>query len=400
MSLQQLHGRRVVVTGKIEGHSRATAEAALHDAGAIVQRAVTQDTDVLVTGLRVGPAKITKAEQLGVEIIAWHEIANGSTPAAAKPRTRATKPAAKPRTVAPMLAKAGDLPTGPDWIYEIKWDGFRGIATVDHGSVTLQSRSAKSDLTVAFPSIVEDLAEHLGDVQCVLDGELVVLDTDGNSSFQGLTGASRMGPSYVVFDVLEWDGQDVRSWPLEARRELLHEQIEARPFNAVAISPAFDDGPGLLAWAEDQGIEGVVAKRRDSRYAEGKRHSVWTKVKLRNVQEFAVLGWLAGKGTRAGAAGSLILAVREDGDWEYVGGVGTGQEYDFWKQVTQLPVGPAPAGVVAELPRRDAREAKWVKPQLVVQVEFQRWTEDGRLWHPSVVGVRTDKQPTDCTRSA
>jgi bifunctional non-homologous end joining protein LigD len=398
MNMHQVHGRRVVVTGKIDGHSRATAEAALRDAGAIVQRAVTTETDVLVTGLRVGPTKLNKASALGVEIIPWEQLLNGAT-TSRTPRPPAP-PRTAPRTVAPMLAKAGDLPTGPEWLYEIKWDGFRGVATCQRGSVTLQSRSAKSDLTVAFPAIAEDLAEVLADVDCILDGELVVLDVHGNSSFQGLTGSGRMGPSYVVFDVLEWDGVDTRDWPLEARRELLHEQIESRPFQTVAISPAFDDGAALLAWAEDQGIEGVVAKKRQSTYREGKRLDVWTKVKLRHVQEFAVVGWLAGEGTRAGAAGSLLLAVYEDGGWQYVGRVGTGQELDFWRTVTKLAAGDRVIPADQPIPRRMAREARWVTPQLVVQVEFQRWTEDGSLWHPSVVGVRTDKQPHDCTRSA
>jgi bifunctional non-homologous end joining protein LigD len=278
-------------------------------------------------------------------------------------------------------------------LFEVKWDGYRGIATVKGGEVALQSRSGKSDLTEQFPEIVAELSV-LPD--CVIDGELAVLDDEGNSSFESMD--AKAGASYVVFDVLEVAGHDVRGRPLDERRKLLEELLKASG-DRICVSPAFDDGEALLAWAAAQKVEGIVAKRRTSTYREGSRTEAWLKIKLRCEQEFAVVGWKPGEGAMAGAAGSLLLAVFDGAEFAYVGRVGTGCSYDLWQSFTKLPQRGSSVPIdLGDAPAAELRDVVWVEPELVVQVRFQRWTVDGRLWHPSVVGVRTDKLATDCRR--
>jgi bifunctional non-homologous end joining protein LigD len=336
-----LKGKRVVVTGKVAGESRSTAQAKLQDAGAIVQSAVNSDTDLLITGERVGAKKIAAAQQLGVMVVTWDEAFTPSP----NGRTVSTVTAAREyvkrhgidelplavRTVAPMLAKAGELPIGPEWLYEVKWDGIRGIATVRDGRVAIQSRSAKSALARDFPQIAVELG-RLPD--CTLDGELVVLDSDGNSSLASL-GGRRREASYVVFDALELRGRDLRGLTLSKRRAKLADFLIGQRLQRVAISPAFDDGEDLLTWAAEQEVEGIVAKRRSSTYREGSRTDAWTKVKLRGRQEFAVVGWKPGDGARSGQAGSLLLAVHDGQRFVYAGRVGTGMT-EIWRDVTTL----------------------------------------------------------------
>lgn len=216
-------GRRVVVTGKIAGESRETAETKLREAGAIVQGSVGKNTDLLITGAAVGASKMKKAYDLGVMAIPWEQAFGTNPVIGVMPPPREPAPAV--RVWAPMLAKAGTLPEdGEKWLYEVKWDGYRGIATVKGGSVMIQSRSGKSDLTAQFPEVANELA-MLDD--CVLDGELVAIDAAGESTFETLhrnqgTSATR----YIVFDVLEVKGSRVTGMTLTARRELLAKVLE------------------------------------------------------------------------------------------------------------------------------------------------------------------------------
>jgi bifunctional non-homologous end joining protein LigD len=385
-------GRRVVVTGRIAGESRQTAEAKLREAGAIVQSEVGKNTDVLVTGAAVGATKLKKARDLGVLVVPW-EQAFGTNPAigvAPPPR----EPAPAVRQWAPMLAKAGDLPTdGDKWLYEVKWDGYRGIATVKDGAVTIQSRSGKSDLTERFPEIVGALSTL---TDCVLDGELVAIDGNGDSTFETLhrsNGATR----YIVFDVLEVQGHGVTGMTLQGRRELLEKVVEQGTY--LAVSPAFNDGQELLDTVIERGLEGIVAKLRASRYVEGSRTEAWTRVKIRNEQEFLVAGWTPGEGARAGTIGALVLALIEDGEVVYVGKAGSGMtDADMpllLSRMTERATSP-----LREIPKDLGRDVTWVEPVLVVQVAYQRWTEDSRLWHPSFKGIRDDKAAKDVTREA
>ena len=394
--MSELTDKKVVLSGVVAGHSRSTAEAALRDAGAQVQAGVGPTTDLLIVGAKPGASKIGKATIHGVEIITW-EQACAPAPHSRTVALDSPRRVQGARTVAPMLAKAGDLPTGEGWQFEVKWDGYRGVATVENGCVTIQSRSAKTDYTDQFPSIRDELA---GLPNCIIDGELVVLDDDGMSSLEAMGHGE---PSYIVFDVLQVQGTDVRGLPLRDRRTLLETLLsDGTAGEHICTSPAFTDGEQLLAWAADRKLEGLVAKRLSSAYREGSRGGDWLKIKHRCEQEFAIIGWKHGEGAMAGAAGSLLLAVRDGIDWKYVGRVGTGLDYSVWQSFTGLPAlrhqNDTTGFDLGVAPRAELRGVTWVEPTKcpVVQVRFQRWTEDGRLWHPSLVAVRDDKDAMEC----
>lgn len=291
-------------------------------------------------------------------------------------------------TVRPMMAKVGELPAGDGWQYEIKWDGFRCVATVKDGVVTMQSRSAKTELSDRFPNVARDLAT-LPD--CVIDGEVVVFDEDGFTF--GIPAADGRAGSLVAFDVLEDDGESVRHLPLRERRQILKRLLHDAP-ESLGVSPAFDDGEQLLGWCAERGLEGIVAKRTESRYAEGTRRGEWLKIKLRVEQEFVVCGWTDGKNGRTGRIGGLVLGYWDDGVLRYAGRTGSRDDHESLLR-ERLVAGDCPltAGVPGE-----ERGAHWVEPTEVVQVAFQRWTDDGRLWHPIFQRMRDDKDAADVVR--
>jgi bifunctional non-homologous end joining protein LigD len=301
--------------------------------------------------------------------------------------------------IRPMLAKkAGAVPAG-GYSFEIKWDGVRGLASIEGGRVTLHSRSGKSEFSQRFAAVAEQLAQ-LPD--CLIDGELVKLDEAGFTN--GLPAGMHPGEgSYVAFDVLEARGESVRHLPIEERRLVLDELLaEGGSTPAVSRSPVFEDGQKLLAWVAKNGLEGVVAKRDGSRYADGSRGEAWLKVKARNEQEFIVCGWTEGKNGRAGTVGSLVLGYWElwpDGARElvYAGRVGSrvADEAELREGLI-----PAESPFTRWLPAALRNTVHWAEPNLVIQVEFQCWTADGRLQHPIYKGIREDKRPDEVTREA
>jgi bifunctional non-homologous end joining protein LigD len=401
--------RRVVVTGKIPGESRQTAEAKLRAAGAIVQSAVGKDTDVLVTGAAVGAKKLDKARELGVTIITWEQafvfvtrdgVTTDTETGQEYPASpRAPMPAV--RQWAPMLAKKTEqLPAGGNWLFEIKWDGIRGIATVKGGNVVIQSRSGLSDLTERYPWVVDELAT-LPD--CVLDGELVALE--GELAAPGPIGQGQHDHAgverFVVFDVLAVDDKEVTGLTLDERRTLLHELVSDGVY--VAVSPAFVDGKQLLSHVQEHGLEGVLAKKPSSRYVEGGRNDTWLKLKVRIEQEFVVLGYTAGEGSRSDTFGALVLGYFEDNEIRYAGKVGTG----FDRACLLMLMGKMAPLIVDEypwqtqLPRDVLKETReWLYPGIVVQIAYQRFTEDGLLWHPSYLKLRDDKHPSEVGKDA
>lgn len=401
----------VVVTGKVAGESRESAEAKLRNLGAHVHSSVTKTTHLLICGAAVGATKMNAAAAKGARIATWEEVMLGpaqpleqTTPAKRKTRGASQPLAARPAQIAPMLALGGEpMPDNDGWMFEVKWDGYRGIATVKDGVATIQSRSGKSDLTPRFPEIVDELA---GLPDCVLDGELVVLNESGVSSFQALTGASNNGVTrYIVFDVLSCtpQGDQVKQWPLRARKVLLRGLLEDANGTLVAESPVFDDGAQLLEVARERGFEGIIAKRADSTYQEGRRGPDWRKFKVRCEQEFVVAGWTPGEGKLENMVGALILAVNEGGELIFAGKVGTGFDDDERNRLLAELRKRKCAGPNIKLTDKQRKQATrdqvtWVRPTLVVQVEFQRWTEDGVLWHPAYTGQRTDKIADDVVR--
>ena len=310
-------------------------------------------------------------------------------------------PSAGPRrTYEPMLATlADDVPAGGEWLYEVKWDGYRAIGLVAGGEASLTSRRG-NDLTERFATVARALERAVRTPDCVLDGEVCALDEEGRSSFSVMQQGS--GPLvYYVFDVLEIDGDPVVELPLTERRERLAGLLDLRG-GTIRLSDAFDDGEALFEAARAQGLEGLLAKKRGSRYQPGRRTRDWLKVKTHLEQEFVVAGYTRGKGRRAAGFGALILAVARGATLEYAGNVGTGfTEAELERLLAELrPLerDEPPFAEVPAMPKVRRDDVVWVEPKLVAEVSFAEWTHDGRLRAPVYKGLREDKDPEDVRR--
>jgi len=297
------------------------------------------------------------------------------------------------RTYEPMLAAPSDaVPAGDDWIFEVKFDGYRALAYVRGGECRLMSRNG-NDLTERFSDVAKEVVQATKSPNAVLDGEVCRLAAGGRSSFSKLQQGS--GPLvYYAFDLLELDGEPLLDLPLTERKGKLRKLLDKRN-RTVLFSEHFDDGAALLAAADQQGLEGIMAKRPLSRYVQGKRTRDWLKLKTHGEQEFVVAGYTRGSGSRAGTFGSLVLAVNERGELRYAGNVGTGfndaEIHKLLKLLTPLHRDTTPFPVAPKLPKVRKGDVQWVEPQLVVQVRFSEWTHDRHLRHPAYLGVREDK---------
>jgi bifunctional non-homologous end joining protein LigD len=322
--------------------------------------------------------------------------------------TAPPEPAAVPL---PMLATAGELPPPEDddrWGYEFKWDGVRAVAAVRDGVLALSSRKG-TDITVRYPELAR-LPGALSGHEAVLDGEIVALDDQGRPDFGALQNRMhRTGPevprlaaakpvTYLVFDLLALDGEDLLDRPYVERRERL-DALGAAGHRWVATPWFPGGGRRVQAASEENGLEGVVAKRLTSPYRPGLRAPDWRKIKNFRTQSVVVGGWRPGQGRRAGTIGSLLFGVPDDeGRLVYAGHVGTGftdrQLRDLEKMLTARTTSP----FEGTLPREVTRDAHWVEPDLVGEVAFAAWTAEGRLRHPSWRGVRDDLEPDDVVR--
>lgn len=307
-----------------------------------------------------------------------------------------------PTTWQPMLATlAQDVPRGAGWTFEVKWDGYRALATESGGDVTLTSRNG-NDLTARFPNVAKEIPKAVKTPDCVLDGEVCALDEAGRSSFSAMQQRKAETPIvYYVFDVLELEGKPVVDLPLVERRKLL-EQLLDRRNKTVRLSETFDDGEALLQAAKQQHLEGIVAKRLDSRYLLGKRTRDWLKIKTHSEQEFVVAGYTKGTGRRASSFGSLVLGYYAGGELVYAGNVGTGfggKEIEKLLDLLRpLRRDQSPFREVPKMPKVRKGDVIWVEPKLVVQVEFVEWTHDGRLRAPAYKGLREDKAAEEVRR--
>jgi bifunctional non-homologous end joining protein LigD len=308
----------------------------------------------------------------------------------------------------PMLATLTTTPPrdAGEWVYELKYDGFRAVAALSGGELALWSRN-EIDLAARFPKVADALRK-LKVPEVVFDGEIVALDEEGRSRFQLLQQGNR--ELIVLFDVLWLDGHDIRHLPYADRRELLEKTLRVSgarraplPVGAhsvrplVRVSEQLDmSGDKALLHAAQHGLEGVIAKRKSSVY-EARRSKEWLKIKAVNEQELVVVGWNPSTHSSK-EIGSLHLAVMgDDGALHYAGKVGTGFSYNqrvWWKETLGKDVVPKP--MVKDAPRE--RVATWVVPRYVVQVAFTEWTGDNRLRHPSFLGMRDDKSPKEVVR--
>ncbi|MCT2263205.1 ATP-dependent DNA ligase [Dietzia cinnamea] len=327
-----------------------------------------------------------------------------------KARSRSTdrsdstsRPEAPPLPMIPTAAEVTELPDDT-WAFEGKWDGYRVTLATDGAQTRLVSRNRNSMdwLADGFPGLAEALERR-----AVLDAELVILNANGVPDFASLAKQaaaegkdSSLPPvELFVFDVLEVDGVDLQKQAWERRREVLDLLAPAlREVDRVHV-PEVLDGPGdrALAEAEEYGWEGIVAKRRDSKYESGRRSKAWLKQKLLTTTEAVVGGWRPGKGGRSGSLGSLLLGLPAETGLAYIGRVGTGftdkQARALLAELTPLERKTSP--FVDQLPADARRDAVWVTPKIVVEVRHQGFTDDGNMRQPSWRDIRRDKLPGD-----
>ena len=311
--------------------------------------------------------------------------------------------------VHPMLATAAEpaeLAGRAGWRFEMKWDGFRAIARISGDEVTLTSRNGL-DLTPTFPELAV-LAEAVrGDA--VLDGEIVAPDEHGVPRFAriqqraGLTtprevdrARRAVGVEYYVFDVLEAGGRPLTALPYTERRARLEQLVRGNEL--VRVPPdAGDELHAALATSRELGLEGVMAKRADAPYRAGRRSRDWLKLKHTLTQEVVVAGWRTGNGARADTIGSLLVGVPDaEGRLRYAGRVGSGFTDRALAGIrSRLDALAIEAPALEGVPPEDARDAHWVTPALVGEVEYGEATPDGRLRHPVWRGWRLDKSPAE-----
>ncbi len=307
-----------------------------------------------------------------------------------------------PGRIEPMMAKLGKRPPTPDadWGFEFKWDGIRALAYVEGGRVRLLSRSGE-DVTARYPE-VHAMGRAIGSREVVLDGEVVALDERGRPSFEeiqqrmGLTSESdvrrkmkEVPVTFMVFDVLWQEGHSLLGAPYSERRRLLAKLKLGGP---SWQTPPFEKGGGgaMLEASAKAGLEGIVAKKLDSRYEPGKRSGAWVKIKNRNRQELVIGGWLEGEGKRRGVPGALLVGYYDKGKFAYAGKVGTGFTDAMLDKFTALlkPIEQASSPFDVGSP---PRAAHFVKPKLVGEFEFVEWTRSGQLRAPAFKGMRADK---------
>jgi bifunctional non-homologous end joining protein LigD len=315
-----------------------------------------------------------------------------------------------PERIVPMMARSStDIPRPEgEWSFEVKWDGVRAIAYVRPGRLRLESRNLR-EITDSYPE-VRGLLRDLGMREAVLDGEIVAFDDSGRPSFERLqrrmhvtapASVKRLSASmpvvYAIFDLLYLDGRSLIELPYEERRAQLEGLELGGPAWRVPAAHA-GDGERLLQATRTQGLEGLIAKRLGSRYEPGRRSGAWLKVKHTLRQELVIGGWLPGEGRRAERIGALLVGYNRDGQFVYAGRVGTGftEETlaDLAEHLRPLRQKASPFDEAPKLPR----EAEFVEPKLVAEVEFREWTEDGVMRAPSFKGLRDDKPPREIVR--
>lgn len=310
------------------------------------------------------------------------------------------KKAPFPESVSPQLATlVYKAPQGAQWLHEIKFDGYRMLSYIEENTVTLKSRN-RIDWTSELRPIADALT-HLSFKDVVFDGEVVLLDKDGKSDFQLLQNTIKSNQMahfiYYIFDILYYDGFDLKSLPLLKRKEILRSVLPKKHPNLFYSDHIINDGDRMFHHSCELSLEGIISKKIDSSY-ETKRSNSWLKVKCLKRQEFIIGGYTNPKSGRS-HFGSLFLGFyNEQGELEFAGNVGTGFTQESLKELheqleqhvsVQNPFNTTPPKI---------RDAHWVKPVLVAEIEFTQWTKDNHLRHPSFKGLRMDKKPGQVVR--
>ena len=297
---------------------------------------------------------------------------------------------------APMLATLGSVEkmTAAQWAFEGKFDGYRMLVEANHGALRLQTRNGR-DVTREYPRL-RSLAGALTDHDVVLDGEVVALDPHGVPNFSEMQNRARASRiEFWAFDILSLDGRSLLPVKYRDRRRLLETLSEG---TGLIVPPLLDgNGPDALAYSRKRKWEGVVAKKWDSTYQLGRRSSAWIKDKNWNTQEAVIGGWRKGEGGRSSGIGALLLGIPEDSGLRFIGRVGTGfTEKDLAAlKKTLAPLHTDESPFHPALPRPEARDVTFVRPELVGEVRYGEMTSDGRLRHPSWRGLRPDRTPAD-----
>ncbi|WP_029035892.1 DNA ligase D [Salinimicrobium xinjiangense] len=299
--------------------------------------------------------------------------------------------------IKPMLAtKAPEIFNKANWIYELKWDGYRALANIQKGKVDLYSRNG-----ISFKSKFKEIYEQLKNIphDVILDGEIVALDENGNPVFQKLQNYQN-APSgelrYYVFDLLYLNGHNIMHLPLTERKSLLPSVIEDIP-QVYYCDHVESMGKAFFEQAVEMGMEGVIAKKADSKYSPGTRSDKWLKIKAFESQEALICGYT--DSDTGGAFGSLILGMHRNEELVYIGNCGTGfsdqDRKDLLKKFKPLITENRPFKKKLNL---KGRTPTWLTPELICEVQFSEWTRSGHMRHPSFKGLRTDKLPQEITK--
>ena len=334
---------------------------------------------------------------------------NGQAPAAAAEidLTGAVE-APMPANIEPMLATLASKPFGdPDWLYEIKWDGFRVQAALDNGNVRLWTRNLKDGATY-FPRLLTP-PTWIEARQAIVDGEVVALDEAGRPDFgllqERLGDASAQGLVYQAFDLLYLDGRLLLNVPLEERKRLLQSILQPHPRIRFAAH-VVGEGLAFYEAAREQSLEGVIAKLRRSRYEPGRRSSAWLKLKVRPEQELVVGGWTPGEGN-ARDLGAVAVGVHEDGRLRFSGKVGSGFDGRTRRlirdrlaslETAEPPFDPPPPRDYRGRWGGELRDVHWVRPELVIRVELGGWSRDGMVRQAAFKGIEEGRDASTVTR--
>jgi bifunctional non-homologous end joining protein LigD len=311
--------------------------------------------------------------------------------------------------IEPMLCLAVEkLPEGPVWEYEVKLDGYRAIGVRTKTDVELWSRN-KRDFSRRFRNVARALGAL--PVETVLDGEIVAVNGDGRPSFSSLQnfGDGAAAILFYAFDAPLLAGADLRSKPLATRREMLREVVPNLP-DTIRFSETFDASAAeLMAAVRSNGLEGVVAKRRDSLYKPGDRSGAWVKVRANRVQELVIGGYIPG----SAIFDSILVGYYEGSDLMYAGRIRNGftsaSRRTVFSNFERLSMNKCPFRNLPEsrkgrwgdgLTAGDMKKCRWLRPQLVAAIEFLEWTLDDRLRHPKFLGIRVDRIAAEVSRKS